>query len=148
MKILELLCSRCCCPANIRQLISCQSQSYVTTDGLSASLSWNKAPICGLRPDVHYCQTIAGLLIWDALSDERTGLFLQRTIYNVIRVSVRPLCYPINRCKRSKNPQIISRATLTRHNIFTFYMLLHECIYNLYKASVNSGSVQQIMPYH
>jgi hypothetical protein len=35
----------------------------------------------------------------------------------VSRVSVRPLCYPINRYKRSKNPQIISGATLTRHNI-------------------------------
>jgi hypothetical protein len=32
-----------------------QSQSYVTTDGLSASLSWNKAPIWGLRPDLYYC---------------------------------------------------------------------------------------------
>jgi hypothetical protein len=37
-------------------------------------LSWNKAPIWGLRPDLDYCQTVAGLLMWDALSDERTGL--------------------------------------------------------------------------
>jgi hypothetical protein len=51
-----------------------QSQSYVTTDGQPASLSWNKAPIWGLRPDLDYCLTIAGLLIWGALSDERTGL--------------------------------------------------------------------------
>jgi hypothetical protein len=29
-----------------------QSQNYVTTDGQSASLSWNKAPIWGLRPDL------------------------------------------------------------------------------------------------
>jgi hypothetical protein len=36
------------------------SQSYVTTDGQSASLSWNKAPIWGLRPDFYYCQTVAG----------------------------------------------------------------------------------------
>jgi hypothetical protein len=28
----------------------------------SASLSWNKAPIWGLRPDLYYCQTVAGLL--------------------------------------------------------------------------------------
>jgi hypothetical protein len=34
----------------------------------SASLSWNKAPIWGLRPDLYYCQTIAGLLMWGALS--------------------------------------------------------------------------------
>jgi hypothetical protein len=46
----------------------------VTTDGQSASLSWNKAPIWGLRPDFYYCQTFAGLLMWGALSDERTGL--------------------------------------------------------------------------
>jgi hypothetical protein len=60
---------------------SSQSHSYVTTDGQSASLSWNKAPIWGLRPDFYYCQTIAGLLMGGALSDERTGLFF--TTYNV-----------------------------------------------------------------
>jgi hypothetical protein len=51
-----------------------QSQSYVTTDGQSASLHWNKAPIWGLRPDIYYCLTVAGLVIWGAFSDERTGL--------------------------------------------------------------------------
>jgi hypothetical protein len=49
-------------------------ESYVTTDGQSASLSWYQAPIWGLWPDFYYCWTLAGLLIWDALSDERTGL--------------------------------------------------------------------------
>jgi hypothetical protein len=48
-------------------------ESYVMTDGQSASLSWNKAPIWGLRPDFYYCQTVAGLLMWGALSEERTG---------------------------------------------------------------------------
>jgi hypothetical protein len=33
-----------------------------------------KAPIWGLRPDLCYCQTVAGLFMWGALSDERTGL--------------------------------------------------------------------------
>jgi hypothetical protein len=28
----------------------------------------------GLQPDFYYYQTVAGLLIWDALSDERKGL--------------------------------------------------------------------------
>jgi hypothetical protein len=51
-----------------------ESESYVTTDGQSASLSWNKASIWGLRPDLYYCQTVTGLLILGALSDERTGL--------------------------------------------------------------------------
>jgi hypothetical protein len=30
-------------------------ESYITTDGQSASLSWNKTPICGLRSDFYYC---------------------------------------------------------------------------------------------
>jgi hypothetical protein len=38
--------------------------------GQSASLSRNKA----LRPDFCYCQTVAGLLMWGALCDERAGL--------------------------------------------------------------------------
>jgi hypothetical protein len=49
-------------------------ESYVTTDGQSASQSWNKAPIWGIRPDFYYCQAVAGLLMWGALSDERMGL--------------------------------------------------------------------------
>jgi hypothetical protein len=55
---------------------NCQkkSQSYVTTDGQQASLSWNKAPIWGLRPDLDYFLTFEGVLIWGALSHERTGL--------------------------------------------------------------------------
>jgi hypothetical protein len=51
-----------------------QSQIYVTTDDQSASLSWNKAPMWRLRPDLYYCHTFTGLLMWGALSDERTGL--------------------------------------------------------------------------
>jgi hypothetical protein len=51
-----------------------ESESYVTTDSQSASLSWNKAPIWGLWKNCYYCQIIAGLLVWRALSDERTGL--------------------------------------------------------------------------
>jgi hypothetical protein len=42
--------------------------------GQPASLSWNKAPIWGLRPDFYYCLTVAGLLMRGSLSDERTGL--------------------------------------------------------------------------
>jgi hypothetical protein len=53
---------------------SSRVEAYVTTDGQSASVSWNKAHIWGLQPDLYYCQTVAGLLMWDALSDGRTGL--------------------------------------------------------------------------
>jgi hypothetical protein len=45
-----------------------QSQNYVTTDSQSASLSWCQAPIWVLRPDFYYCQIVAGLLMWSALS--------------------------------------------------------------------------------
>jgi hypothetical protein len=55
-----------------------QSQSYVTTGGQSASLSWNKEPIWDLRPDLYYCLTVAGFLMWGALSEERTGLSFAR----------------------------------------------------------------------
>jgi hypothetical protein len=46
----------------------------VTTGSQSASLSWCLAPNWGPRPDFCYWQTLAGLLMWCALSDERTGL--------------------------------------------------------------------------
>jgi hypothetical protein len=55
-----------------------QSQSYVTTDGQSASLYLNKAPNWDLRPDLYYCLTITDFLMWGALSDERTGLSFAR----------------------------------------------------------------------
>jgi hypothetical protein len=58
-----------------------ERESYIATDGQSASLSWCQTPIWGLRLDFYYCQTIAGLFIWGALSDERTGLSV--TMYNV-----------------------------------------------------------------
>jgi hypothetical protein len=58
-----------------------ESESYVTTDGQPASLSWNKAPFWGLRPYLYYCLTVACLLIWGALSDERTGLSFTITIF-------------------------------------------------------------------
>jgi hypothetical protein len=51
-----------------------QSYSYVTTEGQSASLPWNKAAIWDLRPDLYYCQTVGCLWMWRALSDEMTGL--------------------------------------------------------------------------
>jgi hypothetical protein len=58
----------------VSKLLCNECESYVTTDGQSASLSWYKAPIWGLRPDLYYCLTVAGLLMCGALSDERRGL--------------------------------------------------------------------------
>jgi hypothetical protein len=51
-----------------------ESESYITTDGQLASLSWNKAPIWGLRPDLYYLFDSYGLILGGALSDERSGL--------------------------------------------------------------------------
>jgi hypothetical protein len=53
---------------------SAKSLSYVATDGQSASLSWNEAPIWGLRPDIYYSLTITVLFLWGPLSDERMAL--------------------------------------------------------------------------
>jgi hypothetical protein len=57
-----------------RPSLESESESYVTTDGQSASLSWNIALFSGLQPDFYYYQTVSGPLMWDALSEERTGL--------------------------------------------------------------------------
>jgi hypothetical protein len=51
-----------------------ESECYVMTDGQSVSLSWNKTLVWGVRLHFYYCQTVAGLLMWSALSDERTSL--------------------------------------------------------------------------
>jgi hypothetical protein len=63
-------------PASTRSncLFFLSLESYITTDSQLASLSWNKAPIWGLRPDFYFCLTVAGLLMFGAVSDERTGL--------------------------------------------------------------------------
>jgi hypothetical protein len=50
------------CPSNSLNWTA-SLESYVMTDGQSASLSWNKAPIRVLWPDFYYHQTVAGLLM-------------------------------------------------------------------------------------
>jgi hypothetical protein len=54
------------------QLSSAESESCVTTDGQYV-LEY-QAAIRVLRPDFYYYQIVAGLSMWAALSDERTGL--------------------------------------------------------------------------
>jgi hypothetical protein len=46
---------------NCTQHYQTKSQRHNATDGQSASLSWNKAPIWGLRPYPCYCQAVACL---------------------------------------------------------------------------------------
>jgi hypothetical protein len=67
-----------------------QSQSHVTTDGQSASLSWYQATIWDLRPDFYYCQTAAGLLMWCAFFDERTVCRLQLLLALASAVTLGP----------------------------------------------------------
>jgi hypothetical protein len=56
------------------ELLLLESESCITTDGQSASLSSNNAPFWGLRPDLYYCQTVEILLMWGVFFEERTGL--------------------------------------------------------------------------
>jgi hypothetical protein len=46
----------------------------ITTDCQSDRLSWCRAPIWSPWPDLSFRLTIAGFLMWGALSDERMGL--------------------------------------------------------------------------
>jgi hypothetical protein len=64
-----------------------QSQSYIRTSGQSVSLCWCQAPIRGPRPHFYYSRTVAGLFLWAALSDKRTGLSF------IIAVGPRQRCH-------------------------------------------------------
>jgi hypothetical protein len=57
-----------------RQPHSIEPRLILRQIGQLASLSWNKAPVWGLWPDIYYCRAVAGLLIKDTLSNERTGV--------------------------------------------------------------------------
>jgi hypothetical protein len=108
-----LLCSVVFC------LMLSRVESYITTDGQSASLSWNRAPIWGLRPDFYYCQTVAGLFMWGALSDERTSLSFtiavgpRQSSHSRVRVPLGSLSYFIVSDSRLpfSSPPTTRRAT-------------------------------------
>jgi hypothetical protein len=56
-----------------------QRQSHIATDSQSVSQSvLVSSPICGPWPDIYYCLRGTVLLLWEALSDERTGLSFVR----------------------------------------------------------------------
>jgi hypothetical protein len=97
-------------------LILSESESHVTTDGQSASLSWNIAPILGLRQDFYYCQTVAGLFMWGALPDERRG----SVVYNC--------CWP-SPAQSFSGPSLVGLVTI-------FYCLRFET--SLFVASYDS----------
>jgi hypothetical protein len=59
------------CSHRVLKIASRMRRSHVATEGHSASISWNKVSIWGLRPDFYYCQKVACLLLWSALSFTR-----------------------------------------------------------------------------
>jgi hypothetical protein len=72
---LELTCSL---PSSWEANSGSASQSQSQSVGQSVLVS---SPIWGPRPDFYFCLTVAGLLMWGALSDERMGLSF--TMYNI-----------------------------------------------------------------
>jgi hypothetical protein len=99
-----------------------ESESYIMTNDQSVSLSWNKEPIWSLRPDFHYCQTVAGLLTWGALSDERMG--------QSFTIAAGP-------CQRSHSPVRVP------WNFFVLAVVIETClsfrVNNLYLAIVTES---------
>jgi hypothetical protein len=83
-------------------LKSSQSQSHVTTDGQSASLSWKKAPIWGLRPDFYYYQTVS---------------LIENTVF-----SCRVLCYLATFCS------MVHREHISYSCVFAGTCILSRCL--------------------
>jgi hypothetical protein len=118
------------CRARYQHESRCQAEYsaikviYFGTDGQSIGLSWNKAPIWGLRPDLYYCLTVADLM-WGALSDERTGLSFDRVTAVVSLLSV---------C-----------------TIYILHVIKRMYVYTIYSRPLSAQdqcSVQQSMPYY
>jgi hypothetical protein len=60
------------CLQNLKGLSQGQSQSYIMTDGKSASLSWCQAP-SGAQDQI-LLLSVTGLLMWGTLSNERMSV--------------------------------------------------------------------------
>jgi hypothetical protein len=98
-----------------------QSQSHIATDGQSVSLSWCRAP-SGAHDQIF-------ILPWKLLSCPYGARSLTRS--RVCHLSVIVTCF----------------SQLSVVKIFTILQILNNCMYNIYKASVSPGLVQQTMPY-
>jgi hypothetical protein len=61
-------------PVNTLQVKDCLERSFTTERQTNHTRNSQTELRVILRPDFYYCQTVAGLLMWGALSDERTGL--------------------------------------------------------------------------
>jgi hypothetical protein len=106
-----------------RQLCSysSQSQSHIATGGQSVFLSWCRAPV-GAQDQMF-------LLAWKLLSCPHGAPSLMRGWV----------------CHMSVIVDSISQLAVVQ--LFTNLQLLINRMYNIYKASVSLGSVQQTMPY-
>jgi hypothetical protein len=134
-----------------------QSQSYVTTDGQSASLSWNKAPIWGLRPDFHYSQTIAVFFYMGR------PLWLQKNVIVLYNPSARTT-QKTHQLPRDGYPQLLPGVStdvlpsnghtivVTRlsGNVFTgsLYSTGHPIVAYSLPRDVYRSVTQQWMPFH
>jgi hypothetical protein len=83
MPILRILCynGSLMNPSQRRTSLNTTSQSYITTDGQSASLSWYQGYL-GLMTRFFHCQTIAGFLYGAPSLTRGRVCLLQSTIYN------------------------------------------------------------------
>jgi hypothetical protein len=123
--------------------LSHKSESYVTTDGQSASLSWNKAPIWGKWPDFYYRRTVVGLLMWGALSDERTDLSFTiaagpcQCSHSLVWASLdSQLCFTVSNLRLPiSSPPTTRRVTVEVFNPASTRVLSHNSTAPCYIAS-------------
>jgi hypothetical protein len=104
------------CYNRSRIILEYESESYVTTDGQPASLSWNKAPIWGLRPELYYLCVSYGLVLM--------GRPLWREVWSVFCMC----CWPLP-AQSFSGPSPLGLATI-------FYCLRFET--SLFVASFDS----------
>jgi hypothetical protein len=102
-------------------------ETYVTTDGQSAILSWNKAAIWGLRPDFYYRQTVAGLLMWGAFSDEDGAV-----VYNC--------CWPYQRSHSGLATIFYCLRFVTSPFVASYDAMLHSLLRTTEGSSAKRGS--------
>jgi hypothetical protein len=75
----------------------------------TVNLSWNEAPMWGLRPDLYYCMTVLGLLVWGALSNERTDLLFSRVtaVISLLSICIIYVLYAIKCVYNTVKPRFI-----------------------------------------
>jgi hypothetical protein len=94
-----------------------ESESYVTTDVQPASLSWNKAPIWGYRPDLYY--------LYDSYGLPLMGRHLWREVGSVFCMC----CWPLP-AQSFSGPSPLGLETI-------FYCLTFETSFSSHKLTVS-----------